>query len=68
MRRRIAQIRPQDSYGKAALTLRVRLTVKDLPDGAQVKVADLLLQAGSTATGWVPHVTEMPWTAGIVGG
>ncbi len=54
---------------KRILTIRVRIQVA-IPTGhpeAAVDVADLLLQAGSIATGWVPHVTEMPWTAGVVG-
>lgn len=49
------------------LTIRVRLTA-DPGVGRTIRVSDVLLQAGGTASGWVPHVTELPWTAGIVGG
>ncbi|AVJ49767.1 hypothetical protein PBI_LUCKY3_20 [Microbacterium phage Lucky3] len=47
---------------KQTLTIKVKVTTAD----GDVKVTDLILQAGSTGTGWVPNVTEMPWTAGVV--
>lgn len=62
--RQYVQIRPGESKRIVKVRLRVRVTN---PAGT-VTVADVLLQAGGTATGWVPHVTEMPWTAGLVGG
>lgn len=50
------------SISKQTLTIKVKVTT---PDG-DVRVTDLILQAGTTGTGWVPNVTEMPWTAGVV--
>lgn len=47
---------------KQTLTIKVKLTTED----ADVEVTDLILQAGTVGTGWVPNVTEMPWTAGVV--
>lgn len=61
-----ATIRP--TGGKKLLTVRVRVTARAVPAGANVDVADTLLQAGSTVTGWVPHVTELPWTSGVTSG
>lgn len=63
--RKATQFRPE-SQGRP-VTIRVRLQATT-PAGARLVVADVLLQAGSTATGWVPNVTEMPWTTGVVGG
>ena len=61
-------IRPQEASGeRRPLTLRVRL-VASAPVGASVTITDVLLQAGSTATGWTTHVSELPWTVGVVGG
>ena len=57
-------VRPQG--GRRPLTVRVRLQA-EAPAGASVTVADVLLQAGGTASGWVPHVAELPWTSGVVG-
>ena len=62
------RVRPTQAWGKNILTIKLRATVTGLPVGASVEVADVLFQAGGTVTGWVPHVTEMPWTSGIVGG
>lgn len=61
-------VRPtQTTSGRRPLTIRIRLSAA-APPPAGITVADVLLQAGGTATGWVPHVTEMPWIAGVVGG
>lgn len=65
--RKAVQIRPQEGHGRRPVTLRVRVAVT-APASAQITLADVLLQAGSISTGWVPHTTEMPWTAGVVGG
>ncbi|QFG04690.1 hypothetical protein SEA_CHICKENKING_20 [Microbacterium phage ChickenKing] len=54
-------VRNPNSF-KQTLVIKVKITT---PDG-DVKVTDLILQAGSTGTGWVPNVTEMPWTTGVV--
>lgn len=61
------QVRPGEA-GKRVATLRLRVTVRDVPEGAVVRVTDVLLQAGTVASGWVPSVTELPWTQGVVGG
>lgn len=50
--------------GRAAL-IKLRVMVKGLPGDARVDIADLMLQPGSSSSGWLPHVTEMPWSAGI---
>lgn len=53
--------------GRPAL-LRVRIAVGSLPVAATVQVTDVMLQPGGLVSGWIPHVTELPWSAGIVGG
>lgn len=60
---RAIEIRPEDSSGKRILTMRVRVTATP-PSGATLRLTDVLLQAGTVTTGWVAHVTEMPWMAG----
>ena len=60
-------LRKQGSTARP-LKVRVRL-VATLPTTAgSVTISDVLLQPGAIATGWVPHVTEMPWMAGVIGG
>lgn len=49
------------------LTIRIRVAATP-GAGRAIVVADVLLQAGGVASGWVPHVTEMPWMAGVLGG
>lgn len=61
-------IRPGQAGGRRPLTIRVRLRVNSPNAASTATVADVLLQAGGTASGWVPHVSELPWTAGVVGG
>lgn len=58
---RRATVRNPNSF-KQTLTIKVSVQTED----ADVKVTDLILQAGTVGTGWVPNVTEMPWTAGVV--
>jgi len=65
--RQAVQIRPQTPIGAQVLTIRLRVQTTTTTAGT-TGVYDVLLQAGSTATGWVPHVTEMPWTSGINAG
>lgn len=60
-----AQVRPQ-AFGKKVRTLRLRVKVKGRAS-ATVTVSDVMLQAGDTATGWSPHVTELLWSQGVVG-
>ncbi|AUX83484.1 hypothetical protein PBI_STINGRAY_20 [Microbacterium phage StingRay] len=47
---------------KQTLTIMVKVTTSD----PSVEVTDLLFQPGTTATGWVPAISEMPWTTGVV--
>ena len=64
MATKVVQIRRQGA--SRPLTIKVRLIVD--PRAGTTRLTDVLLQAGGTASGWVPHVTEMPWGAGVVGG
>lgn len=50
--------------GRPAL-ITLRLAADDIPSEAEVTVADVMLQPGGSASGWLPHVTEMPWSAGV---
>ncbi|MBO0596596.1 hypothetical protein I2485_06865 [Nesterenkonia sp. E16_7] len=54
-------IRPSGRIAK----IRVRVQVEDLPDEATVEVTDLMFQPGGGSSGWLPHVTELPWSAGV---
>lgn len=65
--RKAVHVRPGDP-SRRPLTIRIRLSVAAPAASARLVVGDVLLQAGGIASGWVPHVTEMPWTAGVVGG
>lgn len=56
-----AVLRTRDKPAK----IKVRVTVKALPDDASVEVTDVMLQPGGGVSGWIPHVTEIPWSAGI---
>ncbi|USH44769.1 hypothetical protein SEA_JUANYO_19 [Microbacterium phage Juanyo] len=57
---RRASVRNPNSF-KQTLSIKVSVQTTD----PNVKVTDLILQAGTVGTGWVPNVTEMPWTAGV---
>jgi len=46
-------------YGRIA-TITVRLVMQDCT--GEVWFTDLMLQAGSVATGWVGNVAEIQWT------
>ncbi len=46
-------------YGRIA-TVTVRLVMRDCT--GEVWFTDLMLQAGSVATGWVGNVAEIQWT------
>lgn len=48
------------SAGKRVNAITVRLCITNCT-GA-VFFTDILLQAGTVATGWVGHVCEIPWT------
>ena len=45
-----------------------RMTLRIEVENGDVTVSDLMLQPGRNSSGWLPHVTELPWAAGIVGG
>lgn len=51
--------------GGRVAKIKVRVTVKALPASAEVVVTDVMLQPGAAASGWIPHVSELPWSAGI---
>lgn len=45
----------------ARVTLRVEVTAPAAP----IDVTDVMLQPGAAASGWLPHVSELPWSAGV---
>lgn len=45
--------------------IKIRLIASGVPTNAEVVVTDLMLQPGGGVSGWMPHVTELPWSAGI---
>lgn len=51
--------------GKRLAMIRVRITVKGIPSKGTVAVTDVMFQPGRSSTGWLPHVTELPWSAGV---
>lgn len=51
--------------GKRLAMIRIRITVKGIPTEATVAVTDVLFQPGGSSSGWLPHVTELPWSAGV---
>jgi len=44
---------------------RITVRVEIVDPAARVDVTDVMLQPGGAASGWLPHVTEMPWSAGV---
>lgn len=57
------QIQARDASPKGYGTLRsvtIRLVIADCT--GEVFFTDIMLQAGSIATGWVSHVCEIQWT------
>lgn len=45
--------------------IKVRVTVRGIPADAEVEVTDLMFQPGAVVSGWLPHVTELPWSSGV---
>mgnify|MGYP006879733368 CR=1 FL=1 len=45
--------------------IKLRVSVQGLPEDTSVSVSDLMLQPGGSSSGWMPHVTELPWSAGV---
>lgn len=54
-------VRPQGRVAK----IKIRVTVKNMPASAEVKVTDAMIQPGSSVSGWLPHTTELPWSAKV---
>lgn len=50
--------------GKPA-KIKLRATVKGLPAGAEIEITDFMFQPDQAVSGWLPHVTELPWSAGM---
>lgn len=46
-------------------TIRLRVAVKNQPAEAETRVTDCMLQPGPSTSGWLPHVTEIPWSDGL---
>lgn len=44
---------------------RVTLRIEIVDPAAAVDVTDVMLQPGAAASGWLPHTTELPWSAGV---
>lgn len=53
--------RPQ---GRPAL-ITFRISAPAYGSEESATISDVMLQPGGSQTGWLPHVTEMPWSAGI---
>ncbi|WP_191621815.1 hypothetical protein [Microbacterium caowuchunii] len=45
----------------ARVTLRIEIT----DPAAALDVTDVMLQPGNAASGFLPHVSELPWSAGV---
>ncbi len=52
--------RPQKRVARMTLRVQVRN-----PGAAGVVVTDVMLQPGAAASGFLPHVRELPWSGGI---
>ncbi|MGB4823706.1 MAG: hypothetical protein WBP82_02210 [Leuconostoc mesenteroides] len=55
----IARDASPKGYGKLR-SITIRLCITNC--SGEVYFTDILLQAGSVATGWVSHVSEIQWT------
>lgn len=53
---------------KRVAKIRVRISARGLTGDRSVSITDVMLQPGASVSGWLPHVTELPWAAGLVGG
>lgn len=53
--------------GGRVAKVRVRITVSGVPSSAEVTITDVMLQPGGSVSGWMPHVYELPWSAGVYG-
>lgn len=50
---------------KRPAKITIRIIVDGLPSGAEVVLTDAMFQPGAAVSGWIPHVTELPWSAGV---
>lgn len=51
--------------GKRMALIRIRVEVDGIPTDAYVSITDMMFQPGGSSSGWLPHVTELPWSAGV---
>lgn len=63
----LGQITPS-LEGRKVRTIKMRVKITMPGSSAVLKIADVQLQAGTVATGWTPHVTELPWSQGVTSG
>lgn len=52
---------------KRPARIRLRITVQASPVGSRTVITDVMLQPGGSVSGWLPHVSELPWSPGVVG-
>lgn len=55
----------QGTFRVTKRVARVTLRLEIANPAAAVDVTDVMLQPGSAASGFLPHVTELPWSAGV---
>lgn len=50
---------------KRPAKIKVRISVRGVPADAEVLVTDVMFQPGGVVSAWMPHLTELPWSAGV---
>lgn len=45
--------------------IKLRIKSSGAPASANVEITDVMFQPGASVSGWLPHVTEMPWVSGV---
>lgn len=45
--------------------IKLRITVRGAPADAEVIITDVMFQPGGIVSAWMPHLTELPWSAGV---
>ncbi|MHA7227827.1 hypothetical protein [Glutamicibacter soli] len=45
--------------------IKLRIKSSGAPASANVEITDVMFQPGAAVSGWLPHVTELPWVAGV---
>ncbi|MGO1320399.1 MAG: hypothetical protein ACTII7_07825 [Galactobacter sp.] len=53
------------NVSKRPAKIKLRIEAVGLQAGQTVTLTDVMFQPGGAVSGWLPHVTEMPWAAGI---